>query len=171
MYVYWIILSFILPSICIKITYWWKQLPWGKNWNINIIAVCVLSGVRLFATSWTVACQAPLSMGFSKQEYWVDCHASSRGSSQPKDRTWVFCMPCGFFHHWATWEVQYNGLMLWVYSLKSMYTNNSCYIYLWSSSFKRSIKTRETYAWERRHLVLLERLGMQDEESVDAEKF
>ena len=23
-----------------------------------------------FATSWTVACQAPLSMGFSRQEYW-----------------------------------------------------------------------------------------------------
>jgi len=23
-----------------------------------------------FATSWTVACQAPLSMGFSRQDYW-----------------------------------------------------------------------------------------------------
>ena len=30
----------------------------------------MLSGVRLFATPWTVACQAPLSMGFSRQEYW-----------------------------------------------------------------------------------------------------
>ena len=29
-----------------------------------------LSHVRLFATSWTVAHQAPLIMGFSKQEYW-----------------------------------------------------------------------------------------------------
>ena len=29
-----------------------------------------LSCVRLFATPWTVASQAPLSMGFSKQEYW-----------------------------------------------------------------------------------------------------
>ena len=29
-----------------------------------------LSRVRLFATPWTVAHQAPLSMGFSKQEYW-----------------------------------------------------------------------------------------------------
>ena len=26
--------------------------------------------VRLFATPWTVAHQAPLSMGFSRQEYW-----------------------------------------------------------------------------------------------------
>ena len=31
---------------------------------------CVLSCVWLFATPWTVAHQAPLSMGFSRQEYW-----------------------------------------------------------------------------------------------------
>jgi len=29
-----------------------------------------LSRVRLLVTSWTVACQAPLSMRFSRQEYW-----------------------------------------------------------------------------------------------------
>ena len=29
-----------------------------------------LSHVRLFATLWTVAHHAPLSMGFSRQEYW-----------------------------------------------------------------------------------------------------
>ena len=28
------------------------------------------SRVRLFATPWTVAYQGPLSMGFSRQEYW-----------------------------------------------------------------------------------------------------
>ena len=32
--------------------------------------VCVLSHVRLFETPWTITCQAPLSMGFSRQEYW-----------------------------------------------------------------------------------------------------
>ena len=26
-------------------------------------------------TSWTIALQAPSSMGFSRQEYWVGCHA------------------------------------------------------------------------------------------------
>ena len=26
--------------------------------------------VQLFVTPWTVVCQAPLSMGFSRQEYW-----------------------------------------------------------------------------------------------------
>ena len=32
--------------------------------------VKLLSCVRLFATPWTVASQAPLSMGLSRQEYW-----------------------------------------------------------------------------------------------------
>ena len=31
---------------------------------------CVLSSVRLFVTLCSVACQTPLSMGFSRQEYW-----------------------------------------------------------------------------------------------------
>ena len=35
-----------------------------------------LSCIRLFATPWTAAYQAPPSMGFSRQEYWsgVPCH-------------------------------------------------------------------------------------------------
>ena len=35
-----------------------------------IVKVKSLSRVRLFATPWTVAYQAPLSMGFSRQECW-----------------------------------------------------------------------------------------------------
>ena len=34
------------------------------------VKVKLLSHVRLFATPWTVALQAPPSMGFSRQEYW-----------------------------------------------------------------------------------------------------
>ena len=40
---------------------------------IYIKCICVLSYfscVRIFATLWTVAHQALLSMGFSRQEYW-----------------------------------------------------------------------------------------------------
>ena len=29
-----------------------------------------LTCVRLCATPWTIACQAPLSLGFSRQKYW-----------------------------------------------------------------------------------------------------
>ena len=37
---------------------------------IGKVKVKSLSHVRLFATPWTVAYQAPQSMGFSRQEYW-----------------------------------------------------------------------------------------------------
>ena len=38
---------------------------------LTCVHVCVLiSRVQLFETPWTVAQQAPMSMGFPKQEYW-----------------------------------------------------------------------------------------------------
>ena len=45
----------------------------GGNKMVSSCA-CVLSGSVMLdsATLWTVACQAPLSMGFPKQEYWSD---------------------------------------------------------------------------------------------------
>ena len=30
----------------------------------------LLSHVQLFVTLWTIVCHAPLSMGFTRQEYW-----------------------------------------------------------------------------------------------------
>ena len=51
-----------------------------------------------FATPWTVACQAPLSMEISRPEYWSVLPFLSAGeSSQPKDQTRVFCIAGGFF--------------------------------------------------------------------------
>ena len=47
-----------------------------------------LSRVRLFATTWTAARQAPLSMGFSKQENkWV-ATPSSRGIFSTQELNW-----------------------------------------------------------------------------------
>ena len=46
------------------------------------MCVCVcesLSCVQLFATPWTVAHQAPLSMEFSRQEYWSGLPCPSPG--------------------------------------------------------------------------------------------
>ena len=46
------------------------------------VCVCVLSHfshVRLFATPWTVACQVPGSMEFSKKEYWSGLPFPSKG--------------------------------------------------------------------------------------------
>ena len=45
--------------------------PTGVSFSLLMCCVCVSHSV-LFdsATPWTVACQASLSMGFSKHEYW-----------------------------------------------------------------------------------------------------
>ena len=41
------------------------------HYNLGLPNTCKsLSHVQLFATPWTVARQAPLSMGLSRQEYW-----------------------------------------------------------------------------------------------------
>ena len=37
---------------------------------VKLLVVSSLSHAQLFVTSWIVALQAPLSMGFSRQEYW-----------------------------------------------------------------------------------------------------
>ena len=42
-------------------------------------SVKMLRCVRLFVTPWTVACQVPLSMGFSRQEYWSGLPFPSSG--------------------------------------------------------------------------------------------
>ena len=47
----------------------------------------MLSCVRLCVTPWTVARQAPLSLGFSRQEHWVAI-PFSRGSLWARDQTW-----------------------------------------------------------------------------------
>ena len=43
------------------------------------MCVCVLSHVQLFMTPWTVTHRAPLSMEFSRQEYWSGLPFSAPG--------------------------------------------------------------------------------------------
>ena len=47
--------------------------------TLAFLVVKSLSSVRLFATPWTVAYQAPPSMGFSRQEYWSGLPLPSPG--------------------------------------------------------------------------------------------
>ena len=43
--------------------------------EIHVCECSVTSVMSDSVTLWTVACQAALSMGFSRQEYWSGCHA------------------------------------------------------------------------------------------------
>ena len=47
----------------------WVVISFANAWKWKV-KVNLLSHVLLIATPWTTAYQAPLSMGFSRQEYW-----------------------------------------------------------------------------------------------------
>ena len=53
----------------------WLALPI----SILFLRACVLSYVLLSAILWTIACQDPLFMQFSKKEYWSICHFLLQG--------------------------------------------------------------------------------------------
>ena len=61
------------------------------------------------ATPWTVACQAPLSVEFSTQEYWSRLPFPPPGdlpNAGIKPTSLVFCIGMWIVCHWATWEAQ-----------------------------------------------------------------
>jgi len=61
--------SCVIPQIRAAYTQHFNKCP-----SINFLGICVMltcfSCVQLFATLWTIAHQAPTSLGFSKQEHW-----------------------------------------------------------------------------------------------------
>ena len=58
-----------VPGIFQARTLEWVAISFSKAWKWKVKGK-LLSRVRLLATPWTAAYQAPLSMGFSRQEYW-----------------------------------------------------------------------------------------------------
>ena len=58
-----------VPGILQARTLEWITISFSSAWKWEV-KVKSLSRVRLLATPWTAAYQAPPSMGFSRQEYW-----------------------------------------------------------------------------------------------------
>ena len=58
-----------VPGILQARTPEWIAISFSNTWKWKV-KVKLLSRVWLLATPWTAACQAPPSMGFSRQEYW-----------------------------------------------------------------------------------------------------
>ena len=72
------------------------------------------SPVQLFGAPWMVACQAPLPMGFSMQEYWSWLPRPPPGDlPNPGIEPWSPVSPAltgGFFTSSATWEACYREI-------------------------------------------------------------
>ena len=58
-----------VPGILQARTLEWVAISFPSAWKWKV-KVKSLNRVQLLATPWIAAYQAPLSMGFSKQEYW-----------------------------------------------------------------------------------------------------
>ena len=92
-----------IPGILQARTLEWVAISFSNAWKWKG-KVKSLSRVQLLATPWTATYQAPLSTGFSRQEYCSGLPiASSRESSQPRDQTlisYVFCVGRQVLYHW-----------------------------------------------------------------------
>ena len=91
-------------SYCLRLIFRYKKVH---------ACVCVLSRfshVQVFATLWTIAHQAPLSMGFSRQEYWGGLPCPPPGDlPNPGIEPTSLMSPAlagGFFTASATWRAQ-----------------------------------------------------------------
>ena len=98
-----------------KIGLMWNNIRSTNAWMDTENMIYTYNGLLLFSRSvvsdsfgtlWTVACQAPLSTGFPRQEYWSALPFLSPGeSSWPRYPIHVSCISCPgrwSLVHWAT---------------------------------------------------------------------
>ena len=77
-----------------------------------VVRTCSFSPLWLFVTTQALACQAPVSLRFSRQENWSGWPFPPPGAlpnpgMEPTWSGWEMGLPVvkgGFFNHWATWE-------------------------------------------------------------------
>ena len=81
-----------------------QEGPWRRGYRPCTCALLShFSRVQLLVTPWTVARQAPLSMGVLQARILEWVAVSSRGSSQPRDQTrdsYVSCIDRRVLYHW-----------------------------------------------------------------------
>ena len=79
-------------SLCVIVA----KLRLNPSSRLAVLWLCCavlghFSHVRVFAILWTVACQVPLSMGFSRQEYWSGLPFLSPGDLPDIGKGWIKC--------------------------------------------------------------------------------
>ena len=80
----------ILNPVCIYVKYMQCKYVLLVSGRVHACLLSLFSCARPFVTPWTIAQQAPLSMGFSRQEYWSELpFPFSMESSWSRDRTCV----------------------------------------------------------------------------------
>ena len=73
--------------------------------SASVHLLSCFSHVQLFVTLWTIACQAPLSMGFSRQECWGGLPCLPPGVlPKPGIEYWSPALAGKFFTTSTSWE-------------------------------------------------------------------
>ena len=101
------------------------QLRWLHIFFFPLICWCCysLSCIQLSEISRTVTCQAPLSMGFPRQEYWSGLSFFFQ-KIFPTQGSKLHLLPGRqILYHWSTWEVQF--LILWSILINIMILSKS----------------------------------------------
>ena len=104
-------LLFKPPILCYFVTTAWTKTILCfifQSFYLNVLflvfVVWSLSHARLFATPWTIACQASLSMGFSRQKYWSGLPFPSPGDLLDQGLNLCLLHCRQILYHWAIWE-------------------------------------------------------------------
>ena len=85
-----------IPGILQTRTLEWVAISFSNAWKWKV-KVKSLSGVWPSATPWTAAYQAPLSMGFPRQEYWSGVPSPSPpGGWGLLYKKALICLPCSY---------------------------------------------------------------------------
>ena len=111
----------------------------------------------LFATLWTVACQTPLSMGFSRQEYWSGLLFLSAGDlPNPGIKPMSPAFAGGFFFFFTAAPLGKTLSQKWPYFLKiclnqvrptHCYLLIYIYIYIYTLSLLSSLFSSQFTCW------------------------
>ena len=97
-----------VPGILQARTLEWVAISFSNAWKWKV-KVKSLSLVQLSGTPWTTAYQAPLSMGFSRQEYW---------SGVPLPSPQVGLAYCNSWGHKESDMTEQLNWTEWIYSVK-----------------------------------------------------
>ena len=101
--------QFYIPNVTLKAYNQMILVQQEVNNQLQLLLLKHFTHVRLFATPWTVAHQAPLSMGFSRQGCWNGLPCPSPGDlTNPVTEPMCLTSPAltgRFFTTSATWEV------------------------------------------------------------------
>ena len=108
-------LVFFLCVYCVIDSFnWCFQIHWSfPLYALQACTLSLVSHVQLFVAPWTAAHEAPLSMGFSRQEYWSGLPCPPLGGLPDpgvKSRYLVsLALAGGFFTPSTTWEASSVG--------------------------------------------------------------